>query len=87
MDKEAHMIREAQEIAEKVDQDFMGRLIAYGGGGAGFTYTTIADYVQGASVADWAQWMFAASVLGRLIFDVVKEVTKNRRGKDDNQPD
>ena len=79
------MIREAQEIAERVDQDFVGRLIAYGGGGVGLTYTTIADYVQSASVADWAQWMFAASVLGRLVFDVVKEVMKARSAKRDNQ--
>lgn len=79
------MIREAQEIAERVDSDFMGRLIAYGLGGAGFTYTTVADYVQSASVADWAQWMFAASVLGRLVFDVVKEIAKWRKSKRDNQ--
>ena len=82
MNKDAPMIREAQEIAEKVDHDFMGRLIAYGGGGAGFTYTTIADYVQGASVADWAQWMFAVAILGRLIFDIVKYC----RGGNDNKP-
>jgi hypothetical protein len=81
MDREAPMFREAQEIAEKVDHDFMGRLIAYGGGGAGFTYTAIADYIQGASVADWAQWMFAASVLGRLVFDVVKEFIKSRKAE------
>ncbi len=80
------MIHGAQEIAEKVDSDFMGRLIAYGAGGAGLTYATVADYVQSATVADWAQWMFAASVLGRLVFDVVKEIAKWRKSKNDNQP-
>jgi len=78
------MLREAQEIAEKVDHDFMGRLIAYGGGGVGLTYTTVADYVQSASVADWAQWMFAASVFGRLIFDVVKAIAKWWGSRGDN---
>lgn len=78
------MLKEAQEIAEQVDHDFMGRLIVYGVGGAGYTYTTFAEYIQGASVSDWAQWMLAASVLGRLIFDVVKEIAKWRSSKRDN---
>jgi len=78
------MLKEAQEIAEQVDHDFMGRLIVYGVGGAGYTYTSFAEYIQGASVSDWAQWMLAVSVLGRLIFDVVKSLAKWWSSRGDN---
>jgi len=57
---------------DQIGQDAVGRLIAYGGGGAGLLYTELTEIVETASVADWASWMFGAAIMGRLIFDIVK---------------
>jgi hypothetical protein len=67
-------------LAETLDHhDTIGRLIAYGGGGAGLTYTQLAEYAQTTSPADWAQWMFGVAILGRLVFDVVKYIRDGRK--------
>lgn len=63
----------------QIDPDLIGRLIAYGGGGAGLLFTEISQAINGASIADWASWMFGVAILGRLIFDVVKFVIECRK--------
>ena len=63
----------------QIDPDFVGRLIAYGGGGLGLAYTELSQAVAETSVADWAAWIFSMVFLGRLVFDVVKFVIECRK--------
>lgn len=71
------MLNESPQL-ERIDPDFWGRLIAYGGGGTVGAASSVASAMESATVADWALWMSALAVLGRLIFDVVKYIADRR---------
>ena len=60
------------ELQHHIDQDTVGRLVAYGGGTLGVGVTKIAEIAQQSPVYDWGYWMFGLAILGRLIFDVYK---------------
>lgn len=66
------MIRELSDLADKVDHDTIGRVIAYGGGGTGIAVTKLSEIAQNSAVYDWGYWMFGAAIFGRLVFDVYK---------------
>ena len=71
------MLNESHQL-DKLDPDFWGRLIAYGGGGTVGAVSSVASTVESATVADWALWISAVAILGRLIFDVVKWVVDRK---------
>lgn len=53
-------------------QDFIDRIIAYGGGGTVFTASSLVESAESTPVADWALWISAMVLLGRFAFDVYK---------------
>ena len=72
------MLNDSHQL-DKLDPDFWGRLIAYGGGGTVGAVSSVASTVETATVADWALWMSALAILGRLIFDIVKYVMDRKK--------
>ena len=75
------MISQISDIAKQVDHDTAGRLIAYGGGGAGIAVTKLSEIAQNSAVYDWGYWMFGAAIFGRLVFDVYKYFKGGNSGK------
>jgi hypothetical protein len=68
--RERTMIDRVQEILQ--NGDTMGRLIAYGGGSAVAAFSQL----ESASVADWALWISAVAIMGRLVFDIIKWIVE-----------
>ena len=52
-------------------------LVVADGGTVG-AVSSVASTVESATVADWALWISAVAILGRLIFDVVKWVVDRK---------
>lgn len=60
-------------ISEILQSPFdTGQNVVYIGGTAGMGYSALISTINEASIADWAGWMCAVAVLGRLIFDIYK---------------
>lgn len=66
------MIEQVTTVAERVDHDTMGRLIAYGGGGIIAASEQWLGIIPNATVGEWAAWLASIGVLIRVIFDIVK---------------
>jgi len=64
------MLSKVAEIPN--NQDLIDRFIAYGGGGTVATASTLSNILQETTVADWALWISAMVLLGRLAFDIYK---------------